>query len=487
MVAEEQPSTDSQKSVPLKFEEPRIDSDNPWRDDLLSRQDIATTLTNLVSNQEQPLTISLHGQWGTGKTFLLTRWQKQLENSGYKAIYFNAWEDDFCDDPLLAIIGQLSHYFNKSTLGKIAKKVAEIAIPLIRENVFGVLKAATGVTLKANEQSDGEKSRLDTYLEQRSAKDELKGCLTQLAEEVMATTEHPLVFIIDELDRCRPTFAIELLERVKHIFDVPNLAFVFGINREELCNSIRSVYGPIDADIYLRRFFDMPLNLPTANSEAFTRHMMRKYELTVLKQKDHFPRQRDDIDEIFESIPTLWSGLALSLRDIDYCVRLIGLIGMTWANRPTMFPWMLGILIALKLKNPELYEEFLEGNCRGSKVMDYFDRVVPVHDQNSLVSEILTRAEAHLYLSDKRYGTTKNGQALVLHQLNLLKGDSQTTHPDYISQRTRKASRTKITRLIQLMERYESDLQFTLGWTFPATAVRFAASLIELNQEIVRR
>ena len=70
-----------------------------------------------------------------------------------------------------------------------------------------------------------------------------------------------MVFIIDELDRCRPTFAIELLERVKHIFDVPNIVFVFGINREELTKSLRSVYGEIEAEEYLRRFFDMELRL----------------------------------------------------------------------------------------------------------------------------------------------------------------------------------------------------------------------------------
>ena len=70
------------------------------------------------------------------------------------------------------------------------------------------------------------------------------------------------MFIIDELDRCRPTFAIELLERVKHIFDVPNIVFVFGINRAELVKSLESIYGEIDAGTYLRRFFDMEFVLP---------------------------------------------------------------------------------------------------------------------------------------------------------------------------------------------------------------------------------
>ena len=85
---------------------------------------------------------------------------------------------------------------------------------------------------------------------------------------MMEETKQPLVFIIDELDRCRPTFSIELLERVKHIFDIPGIVFVFGINRDELCHSIKSVYGEIESGIYLRRFFDVSLSLPDASTDS---------------------------------------------------------------------------------------------------------------------------------------------------------------------------------------------------------------------------
>ena len=68
MLRQPNPLLDTQKSVTLKLSEPVVDSDNLWADDLLARQAIATRLTNLVATQEPPLTISLHGQWGTGKT-----------------------------------------------------------------------------------------------------------------------------------------------------------------------------------------------------------------------------------------------------------------------------------------------------------------------------------------------------------------------------------------------------------------------------------
>ena len=84
---------------------------------------IADRLTNLARNQSAPFVISIHGYWGTGKTFMLKRWQKDLERQDFKAIYLNAWEDDFGDDPLLAIIGQLSEYLKEGALRTIASLV----------------------------------------------------------------------------------------------------------------------------------------------------------------------------------------------------------------------------------------------------------------------------------------------------------------------------------------------------------------------------
>ena len=106
-----------------------------------------------------------------------------------------------------------------------ARSAVEVALPLIRENALGVLKSTTGITLKVNHEEKGKAAFLDAYLEQKAARDNLKNHLTKLSSKVTENSGQPLVFIIDELDRCRPTFAIELLERVKHIFDIPNMVF----------------------------------------------------------------------------------------------------------------------------------------------------------------------------------------------------------------------------------------------------------------------
>ena len=487
MGAEEQPSINAAQSVPLKLDEPQIDPEDPWGDDLLSRQDIVARLTDLVATQEPPLTISIHGEWGTGKTFLLTRWQKALETFEYEAIYFNAWEDDYCDNPLLAIVGQLSGHFKELGLKRLARKAAKVAVPLIMEGLTVAVKTTTALPLSLDLQRQGKKTLLDAYQEQGAAKNQLKAQLANLSKKVAERTGHPLIFIIDELDRCRPTFAIELLERVKHIFDVPNMVFVFGINRDELCKSLKSIYGEIDADVYLRRFFDMEFNLPKVGSEGFARQKMRDYALESLRPIDHIPGQPIEIDVLIEDMPMLWSHLELSLRDIDYCVRLIALVGSSLEPRQTMLPWMLGLLIALKLKTPALYDEFLTGNRRGCDVMNYLNKKIPILNDFSPLTEILIRLEANLYLSDKRFGTSEKGIGQALAQLKLLQSGSALTTPDHLAQRTRSASRYRIDRLIEMIERYESYFHYFPRSTVATDGIGYVASLINLNQNFARR
>ena len=124
-----------QDSLQLKLRELDILSEQPWHDDKLSRKQTAERLTKLIRNQRESIIISINGQWGTGKTYLLKRWQKDLEKDQFRAIYYNAWEDDFCNDPLLSIIGQMSEQFKEGKFKKSAEQVGQIAVQLIRQNL----------------------------------------------------------------------------------------------------------------------------------------------------------------------------------------------------------------------------------------------------------------------------------------------------------------------------------------------------------------
>ena len=82
--------------------------------------------------------------------------------------------------------------------------------------------------------------------------------------------QHPLVVVIDELDRCRPSYAVELLKAAKHLFAVDGVVFVLALNRSELSHSIGALYGgKFDATGYLRRFIDVDFRLPDPDRAAF--------------------------------------------------------------------------------------------------------------------------------------------------------------------------------------------------------------------------
>ena len=391
---------DIKEGFPLKALDPQILPKKPWAEDALGRGKVANTLTNIVSGHKDPLVISLDGYWGTGKTFLLKRWQVELHNQGFKSIYFNAWEDDFCDDPLVAIIGQLSETFIKGNFEEIVTQIKNAAGPLFKQSLLSIANKATGGVLTDEFLKELTDSTLKEYSSQRKNKDKLKKHLQEMSDEVMEDTKQPLVFIIDELDRCRPTFAIELLERVKHIFDIPGMVFVFGINRKELCSSIESVYGKIDAGVYLRRFFDLNLSLPDANVVNFCRYLIdKKYRL---KRAIKNNVDNEKFNYFSEYGPLFYNQLGLSLRDLDYCIRSVFFVAKNIRENYYMYPYLIGTLIALRLENPSLYQKFIKGKCLGSEVMDYIDEQIPDVKRVNFLDNTLLMIEAELYRTDNK-------------------------------------------------------------------------------------
>ena len=95
--------------IQLKPSEFVVPTDKPFANDKLERNKCADSLTNLVQNVPGPLVISINGGWGTGKTVFLRMWKQHLQNSSFTTIYFNAWQDDYCHDPLIALIGQIQN------------------------------------------------------------------------------------------------------------------------------------------------------------------------------------------------------------------------------------------------------------------------------------------------------------------------------------------------------------------------------------------
>lgn len=357
---------------PMGFE---IPTDNPFVNDKLDRQKCIVTLTNLVTNVPGPLVISLNGGWGTGKTVFLKMWKQYLANNGFSSLYFSAWEDDYCNDALVALIGQIWASLKNSDYGEIARSVKLCAAPLIKSTVFNAIRTMTvGIVDLSEEQlqSASEKT-VDEYLAAGEKLKELKGRLNDLAQQVRSKTQKPLILIIDEIDRCRPTFAIELLEKIKHLFDIPGIVFVLGIDREQLGHSVKSVYGAdMDVNGYLRRFIDMEFLLPKTDTKAFISHLFNQLGLSqCFHNRCKVSREDQNGGKATENVfLELCRCLDISLRDIEYCIKLIILAYGNTPDNLSAFPPLLCMLIVLKSVNNLLYNEYTGGHCTSEKVIE---------------------------------------------------------------------------------------------------------------------
>jgi predicted KAP-like P-loop ATPase len=260
-----------------------IDTSNPFAKCKLDREPIANILTNVISSYPTGFVLAINNEWGTGKTTFVKMWQQLLENSQFKTIYFNAWENDFDQNPLVAIISELKELSDPSSkrfFEAIIPKAATIAKSVVPAVVKAALKqcgigdivgaVAEGVTDVFEKEVDEYKTKKQTITEFRKE-----------LEAFVAKTkgDKPLVFFIDELDRCRPDYAVELLEQIKHLFSVKGIVFILSIDKEQLGHAIRGFYGSdrINAEEYLRRFIDLEYSLRPPSAQMFCNYLYDYY------------------------------------------------------------------------------------------------------------------------------------------------------------------------------------------------------------------
>ncbi len=442
-------------AINLASKERPIDPANPWADDLVGRDALASRLTRLVETADRPMRCSLHGPWGSGKTYLLRRWRQDLENAGFRAIYYNAWEDDSCNDPLLGILGQLRVEFDQPEFSNITRAIANTAGPLLEATAGALIQSTTGFSLQGL--LDAIKRRckasrgdmLNTYAEHHRVRMQLKESLNRLADKVKGTTQRPLVFIIDELDRCRPAYAVQCLERVKHIMDIPGVVFVLGINRDELCKVVQYTNGQIDASTYLQRFFDFEFNLPEADPNKFCwREMDETGVGGFLLQEGEGGGQSDwerhrwqqGYRSLQTCLPTLCEASGMSLRDIEHCTRMIALALRTMDRSSPLDVSLFVVLPILKLKNPECYREFIQGKCTTIEVTNYLEELASNARNTEDIRRELARAELALILSNRMVDRE------TVAQLKALSEGKEPTRPDLLPRNVKILDRSILAR-----------------------------------------
>lgn len=335
--------------------------------DSLDRMKYANYLYEICAarGEKSNLVININAEWGAGKTYFTKRLAKSISEH-HPTVYIDAWKEDFSDDPLLTVFSsikeQLTGQSDKFTtlLNKTIENIGPLlktASPLILE---GLVKKISGIDNIAELTKDLSTKLLDLHTEKSNKVATIKKGISEWVrfiqqKDAIENKTLPIFIIIDELDRCRPNFAINLLEITKHIFNIPGVVFVISTDTEQLQHSIKVVYGnDFSASHYLSRFFDRRFLLPTPMMTAFL------YTITPDNVFDDF----DKLINIFSPSPSnykcfiyncssIFETMKINLRD---AIKLYErLIDITLTTSKSFDPILLLLLSIINFRSNEVY------------------------------------------------------------------------------------------------------------------------------------
>ena len=363
-----------------------VPEEEPFLHDRLDRETPARVLTQIVSSVEGPCVLSIDGPFGAGKSTYLRLWTQHLKNKGFPVVRLNAWETDYTGDPFPALVEGIGAELESPDGGDIeigfkalreaAGRVAARVIPaLIRQATLGWIDVGTEELANAlgTMSEEAAKDGIVQFQAQRKSLTAFQAKLCDFSEALSAAhDDRPLVIAIDELDRCRPSYAIEMLELAKHLFAVDHVVFALAVNRSELAHSVKVLYGQdFDADRYLRRFFDLDFRLPQPDRTAFIKQLMEATELN-----DHLERQglRPAIEQqrpLFDAIlQAFLTKDPFTLRDIAQAIHHLTLVFASTDTKRVQYPILSAVALVLKYRVPQAYELFRRGEKTDEEVVD---------------------------------------------------------------------------------------------------------------------
>lgn len=277
------------------------------KSEILNVMKIINTIEKVKGNNSS-ISIAINDKWGNGKSSFMRLWMEYVEtNFQDKIIYYNSWEYDDCDSALLPILYQIISISDNEDDEVFIKKaklfLKSCGYSLTKvgiRKVFGEDSPVEKIVCEGiDDLKDADiKTIFDEYGHYYEKREVLAEKLTDLV-----SIKGKLWVFVDELDYCRPDFALKSLEAIKHYFNIPNIIFVFTVDLGELASTTNIAYGlGIDADSYLRKFFDYIYNLTSPNLNKYIDTKVMEH--AELKKFDNY-------------IITLFKKLEFTLCDID--------------------------------------------------------------------------------------------------------------------------------------------------------------------------
>lgn len=376
----------------------------------MNRQGVARFLTRYLDDSNTVTVLNINAPWGSGKTFFLENWMCEQRNHRV-CIYFNAWENDFTGDAFISLVSSIREQL-KTIIGPSAsadekiknftQKASKALLAATPALAKGLAKKAIGVDMGllaeafSNEAfADASERAVEKLIESnKEARDSVTNFKKTFQELLISAQDSldstnkakPAYIFIDELDRCRPTFAIELLERIKHLFDVDRCKFIIATDTTQLRHAIKAIYGAgFASEKYLKRFFDAEFSLDSSDTDAWIKanfwlppelriqdlgHVCNFNPHPYMKLDRDYVKPDDDTvlsgEKELDSSQILFSALALTfgskLRELDKIANQIRAIASNAPKRSDFHLFFVAYLVFLKDENPDFYEAALIGD-----------------------------------------------------------------------------------------------------------------------------
>lgn len=420
-----------------------IEQDDSFNQDILNRKIYGEALIKLVTQSKDALVISLDGGWGEGKTTFVKMWQGLLSESDIPNVYIDAFKNDYVDDAFIVVISAITDYAEKNITKDLQHKIKDLketskkvgcqllswsARVGVKAATLGIIKDTDIDALKdikddiSKNTSDFAARLVEERISSHSNNVELinsfRNILSELPSKLHPEGSQPLVIIIDELDRCKPTFAVEILEKIKHLFSVENVVFLLVMNKLQLEESIKYVYGQnIDAHTYLHKFVNIETKLPKNISNKYENDI-RKYAEKLIEL--HGLETWGDERELINCIESLAIHLNFSLRQLEKVFSNLAIFYVTSSENTMRIPPIIALLAVIRVAKPSLFEEILYNKATYSRVyseLNLFD----LNDDSDRTSTLqwINKWIKYGLISEEEFGQLPQNDELKLFGNNL--------------------------------------------------------------------
>lgn len=420
-----------------------VNPDQPFANDRLDREKHVNNLRRLLRTSPDSIVVAVDGRWGSGKTTFLRFLEASLQSEHHPVVSFNAWNADFVEEPLLPILSEVVNLGRQYGMTGESEddplhQVKEYGGVLLRRGLPVLIRAGTHgivdvgdlggladeIATELGEQAaKATESYLEEYEDSKDSVELFQESLSALVEYVETEDEAtlPIVLIIDELDRCRPDFAISVLERIKHVFSVPGVSFVLGLHHAELAHSVRGVYGSsFGGERYLDRLIDLRYELPDPDAKDFVDHLF-----DASGANDLIASYATDIRGATDFMKATIIGLAstgrLTARLQQRVVAMIALILRITPRQTELDLLLLTLLVAVRRIDADLYREYTEGRIGAEEI---WNRIAMWGDFEEHVDvRVAASIRGALYARSGIDGETSERVKLLASKLNDFGGD----------------------------------------------------------------